>query len=272
MNRCKFGILIVLWAAACSEPVDNPTCSLNSDCKSGYLCKQDGTCTKTEPVNLRPMVLEDALIGDGSYSQALQAEDGIPPYTWSLTAQDAKLGWLEIDAGTGELRVKAGQAPAEVGKDLPIEVTVRDRSNGGEGETVTRPFDLSVVDCRGPVACYEDDGGVCLEGERVCEDGVLSGECTSKQPSVDVNHCGPGCGPCGAGGDRCVAGECRCGSRDPCAEGETCCGTGCYDLSTETAHCGECGVDCGVQTGHATGVHCNQGECDYVACETDHHD
>jgi len=277
MTRCVCGacaVSIFLWVSACSEPIDNPTCSYNSDCKTGHLCKEDGTCEKAEPVSINPTVLPDALIGDSSYRQPLQAEHGFKPYSWSMVVESGadKLSWLMIDAGTGELRAKAGQAPAEAARDLMIEVTVRDRSNGGEGDTDQRKFGLSIIECRAPVVCYEDEQGQCLEGIRDCVDGMLSAECTSKQPSNDADHCGPGCGACGPLGDRCEAGECRCGSRDPCAAGETCCGTGCYDLSSDTSHCGGCDLDCADQTANAGGVFCDGGECDYVTCEAGHLD
>ncbi len=267
------GFCMAAWCLlGCSEPIDNPKCGLNSDCNTGRLCDPDGNCVKADPVSIRPVLLDSALIGDGEYSQPLQAEGGIAPYAWSLTQQDAKLSWLEIDEGTGELRAKAGQAPGELGKDLKIEVTVRDSSNGGAGQTASRPFDLDVIECRGPEVCWEAEGGVCLEGLRECLEGVLSAECSSKEPSVDPEHCGPGCGSCGDSGDRCEGGECRCGSRDPCASGETCCGTGCYDLDTDTGHCGGCETDCLSETGNAGGVFCDGGECDYVVCEAGYHD
>jgi len=262
--------VVIFLAAGCSQSVGNPTCSLNEDCVSGHLCNAEGECVKKEPVSIKTTSLPDAVIGDDSYSQPLQAEDGLAPYTWSLqTAVGAqKLGWLEIDEQTGELRCAAGSAPAEAGRDLKIDVSVRDSSNGGQGETATQRFGLDIVECRADVACYEPEDEVCMSGTRECNDGVLAVQCDIGGPSTEIGHCGPDCEPCPQGANRCDGGECKCGSSPPCEAPESCCGSGCFDLDSAVNHCGDCETDCTEQVAYAAGIVCDEGSCDYAQCNT----
>ena len=70
-----------LALSSCSEPIDDPTCSRNSDCAAGHLCDPDGNCIRSEPITIEPGTLPDALVGDGSYSQTIVPRGGIQPYS-----------------------------------------------------------------------------------------------------------------------------------------------------------------------------------------------
>lgn len=56
------------------------------------------------PVTVATSSLPDVVIGSTDYSQTLQAAEGVPPYTWAVTAGDLKPLGLELVLSTGEIR------------------------------------------------------------------------------------------------------------------------------------------------------------------------
>jgi hypothetical protein len=272
------GLALGVTLAACSEPVTNPKCNLNTDCIAGSQCNPSGECVKADPLVIKAATLPDAVVGDGSYSLTLQAEGGVSPYSWSYTDasevdKQGKLDWLEIDEATGKLRAKAGQAPSESAEGLRIKVTVLDRSNGGQGNSAERLFDLKIVDCNKDELCYIAEGGACQEGIRHCVDDILQADCLDAAPSGSLEHCGPDCDACPAGADRCSAGLCKCGGIDACAGAESCCGNdGCFDLQSSAGHCGDCDTDCAATVTGVANYFCNAGACDYDDCDANHLD
>ncbi len=263
----------MLALAACSEPVGDTTCVNNSDCAVDHLCDPDGVCIRAKAISIKPRILPDALVGDGTYSQIIEAQDGIPPYSWSMEVKEEEavfLDWLEIDAG--ELHAKDGRAPTQVASDLQITVFVLDSSNAGEGEQASLPFDLSIIECRGDVTCWEpDQDDACWEGVWACDDGILATECDLGAFSTDTANCGPDCAACPEGANRCSDGLCRCGASDPCPAGEACCDTGCFDLQTSQNHCGACDTDCD-QMPYVSDPFCDAGSCNYAQCDQGNHD
>lgn len=262
----------LLLPAACSESIDDPTCARNADCASGRVCDADGVCVAAGPLLIENEALPPALVGQTDYSAALTASGGLPPYSWSLevTVGGDRLGWLEIDPTTGELRNRPGQVPQQVVSDGRIEVTVRDRSQAGAGQSTTSTFDMLVDECDADVTCYRAQDEACFQGVQACTEGQLADECALAGPSTELSHCGPDCADCGPGANRCGEGRCRCGQEPECAqqpEPLSCCANACVDVTTALEHCGGCGVDCNAQVVHAEGVFCAEGGCDYGQCE-----
>jgi len=263
----------MLLAAACSESIDDPTCARNADCASGRVCDAEGAYVEAGPLVIENAALPRALVGQTDYSAALTASGGLAPYSWSMevTVGGDRLGWLEIDPTTGELRNRPGQVPQQMVSDGRIEVTVRDRSEAGAGQSTSSLFDMLVDECDADVTCYREQEGACWHGVQACSDGRLAEECTLVGPSAELEHCGPGCAACGPGANRCGEGRCRCGQEPECAQQPqplSCCANACVDVDTALEHCGGCGVNCNAQVVHAEGVFCAAGGCDYGQCET----
>ena len=251
---------------ACSAPDD--TCRLNSDCVGQKLCNPEGSCVEAERVAIRAVELASALVGE-AYSFPLQATGGIPPYRWSLdTKGEPRLAWLEIDPASGILRSKAGELPSAYARDLRLEVTVKDSSNRGEGESNLRPFDLSIDECRGVWSCFLPQQGACHEGRLDCIENKLAEVCSLTGYSISTEHCGPDCSACPEGrANQCKEGVCACGSVAVCEDGLSCCDNFCTDLKDDTAHCGACqDSNCNVKVANAVGVKCSLGLCDYDDC------
>ena len=271
MNKCISSLLLLAATAlnltACSEPVDNAACTRNDDCVADHLCDSDGVCVQRNPVSIVARPLPDALVGDGRYSETIQASGGLSPYTWSMKPirETGHLDWLEIDAQTGELRAKAGQTPATAQRDLLIEVSVLDTSNAGTGQSATHQFELNISECTGNSTCWVDVGGACQEGVLACNNGILATECALDGASTSAEHCGPGCGACPDAAYTCDQGLCACGASGLCGGDETCCGNGCFNLASSQNHCGDCDTDCDALTG-VEGPFCDGSICNYTQC------
>jgi hypothetical protein len=252
---------------ACSKPVDNSACTRNDDCVADHLCDPNGVCVQRDPVSVTGRDLPAALVGDGSYSETIQASSGLSPYTWSMKplTTGGHLDWLEINAQTGQLQAKAGQTPTTAQQDLLIEVSVLDTSNAGAGQSASHQFGLEILECTGNSACWEDVGGVCQVGVLACDNGILAAECALDGPSLLAGHCGPGCGACPDAAYTCNQGRCACGALGLCDADETCCGDGCFNLKTSQNHCGDCDTDCDALTG-VDGPFCDGSICDYTQC------
>lgn len=275
--KAYLSIALMLLASACSEPLDDTTCSLNEDCQAGYACRPDGFCEEATELQISTTSLPDAFIGE-PYSETITATGGIGEYTWSFVLDDpgeTRLGWLEIVPDTGEIRNKAGEFPAEMGADLKIVVTVKDMSNRGVGQEDSKTLGLAILQCRGDQTCWEyaEDGGQwgCRQGIEECTDGALSGQCVLSGWSTSIEHCGNGCGICDAGKtDRCVQGNCVCGQTGgPCPAGVFCCSGACTDMN-DLNHCGACDTPC--QPQNVASASCVQGTCGYDQCQAGYYD
>ena len=269
MKRALVVMLAGLLLGACSESIENFTCTRNLDCRTGLQCNPAGECVEAKELKIEQVALPDAVLGE-TYEQGLRASGGITPYSWSMTVVEGGeyLGWLEIDTNSGTLRSAAGQTPDRAADGLRLEVTVTDSSNAGSGEQASRLLDLRIIECTASHTCTEVRDDRCYIGTESCVDGFYSGTCEGAQPSIDLDTCGPDCSRCPAGANRCTAGRCTCGSADPCTTGQTCCGSLCADLDGDAEHCGSCDVDCtsGV-VNNAEGIVCNSGNCDYTTCQ-----
>jgi hypothetical protein len=207
------------------------------------------------PPTITTVALPDAVAGS-AYSLTLQAQDGTPPFTWSISSQ---LTWLTIEPTTGTL----GGMPPAVAAAVGISVQVDDAN----GQRDTRVLELEVVECASGTTgiCYYSDDTACYVGEHVCTDGAWEGACDppdiGQVYSTQFAHCGATCGSCSTASDNCTYGLCKCGEADPCTGGTACCAEGCHDLASDVNHCGTCGRACTLTTEvHAIPI-CSDGEC-----------
>ena len=75
------------------------------------------------------------------------------------------------------------------------------------------------------------------------------------------------CGEACSALQTCVAGMCE----STCEANESICGDACVDTSSDTSHCGECGVVCPTGASDQLPV-CVNGTCDFTPCPTDQFD
>lgn len=267
MKRSCLLMAFVLVAAACSNGV-NPEdlkCAINNDCQTGYLCNSELKCVSASPLRITTESLPAAVAG-GPYQAVLNGEGGLLPYRWGLEAASGKTlpGWLSVDPATGVL---SGTVSDRAGTQWEVVGTVTDHSNGGSGETVRRTYVLLVKECEGNERCYTVSGKDCVEGERVCVDGVLGSCAAGTQVSTDMMHCGAEgmeCGACDLRADNC-AGECKCGGGKACGATQACCGGKCEDVNASVENCGGCGKKCDRESMHVVEATCVGGECGYNA-------
>lgn len=192
-----------------------------------------------------------------SYSQALAATGGRPPYGWHLASRADGLAWLSINATSGVL---SGVPTVAAPEGLAVAVSVTDQA----AATTTKDFVLKVTACDDgeSVTCTHSDAGVCLVGSQQCVAGQLAGVCAG-EASPDVAHCGPDCGSCGGAADACVNGACKCGGAAACVEGQACCGGQCKPLD-DARSCGSCANDCVAQSGAFVTASCALGQCAFA--------
>jgi hypothetical protein len=256
-------LCIIALAAGCDS--GNDRCTVNADCRGGMLCDGTGKCVSASPLAITTESLPAAVAG-GPYQAVLNGEGGLVPYRWGLEAASGKTlpAWLEVDPATGVL---SGTVSDRAGTQWEVVGTLTDHSNGGVGETVRRTYVLLVKECEGNERCYTVSGKDCVEGERVCVDGVL-GSCTAgTQVSTDMMHCGAEgmeCGACDLRADNC-AGECKCGGGKACGATQACCGGKCEDVGASVENCGGCGKKCDQESMHVVEATCVGGECGYNA-------
>lgn len=231
-------------------------------CPQGQRCNRDQECVAADPLRITTESLPHGRINFG-YSQQLEAEGGLPPYSWAITQADAGLEFLSITS-FGKLEGTPAQ-PVENGS---VTITATDDGYGG-GETASKTFFLTFVTCQeGDVElCYTPRNGVCYEGFRTCQDGQMSDCQAGSDTSQNRKSCGPDCSECdGATADACVDGLCACGSGAVCAGTDRCCNGTCMDVSDNIENCGGCGADCNDLVRNASGavITCNNGVCDYT--------
>ena len=211
------------------------------------------------PPTIVTQSLPPALEGE-DYGAALGANGGQKPLTWSITQLPPELSWLALRPDSGVLEGPAPRQPASG----TFQVQVVDALSRTDSVSLS----LAVQACRdGDVqSCLGESGAICLQGSRVCANGVF-GPCSAPDagtPSVDAEHCGPDCNDCGVqGGDRCDNGSCVCGDGGACAPGSTCCGDGCSDLQ-QANHCHDCGNDCAQGQPANTVATCGSADCEYA--------
>lgn len=190
------------------------------------------------------------------------------------------------DAPAGDGGAEAGEAGRDAETDGPFAPCPDGCPVGWrccEGEDGFACVDTSVdpQHCgRCGRVCTEAMGEGCIDGRCPCgttPEGCAGDEgslCCPPRPEGTVAYCadletsGRDCGGCNdqcdpAQADRCLSGECVCGmSRSPCSgapEDRCCIGSvgmaGCVDVTSDRAHCGECGNRC------APGEVCRSSSC-----------
>ena len=217
----------------------------------------------TSALRISTETLASGQVG-ATYSQALAARGGSPPYGWSIATKPAGLGWLSVNASSGVLTGAPGAGAPE---GLTVTVAVTDQT----ATTAKKDFLLKVAGCREGeiVVCASADAGVCLTGSQKCAQGQLEGGCAGA-PSADVARCGAACGACGETANACVGGECKCGTGAPCVPGDGCCAGQCKKLD-DARSCGSCDNDCTTRAGAFVSASCALGQCSFAcAVETGH--
>ncbi len=122
--------------------------------------------------------------------------------------------------------------------------------------------------CNGDCVDLSSDQANCGSCSHACTAGqsCVSGVCQVAACTAPLSSCGGGelssctnlqtdpqnCGSCG---NVCDAGHCDTGECQPCASGQTLCGSSCTNTQTDGENCGSCGHSCG------TGVSCSGGAC-----------
>jgi hypothetical protein len=111
--------------------------------------------------------------------------------------------------------------------------------------------------------------GICQCGTTTCTTGQSCCGTACKTLDSDTMNCGA-CGHACNAGEQCVTGHCVCPGTNPpraCTGSETCCGAaggtsggGCFDLSSNHDHCGQCTRAC-QSTEMCTGGNCMQSAC-----------
>ena len=112
--------------------------------------------------------------------------------------------------------------------------------------------------------CGEDCGeGFCVAG--ACQAACGLTPCPGKR-CVDLTTSNANCGACDVvcgAGQTCKAGVCASPAKvDPpptCPAGQTLCGTGCFDLTANLSHCGDCARACPPASVSCSGGACNCG-------------
>jgi hypothetical protein len=85
-------------------------------------------------------------------------------------------------------------------------------------------------------------GNTACGADQICCGGVCKNKLTDRDNCGGCNvHCGTG--------EQCMSGMCRCNGGPPCVGGTTCCPAGatqggCFDLSSDPLHCGDCTRRC----------------------------
>lgn len=97
---------------------------------------------KPPPVHIVTTSLPAASPGTTTYSATLEAEDGLPPYTWRVS--DGHLpNELEMDTATGEIRSRASNPSGDsTPGDYTFTIEVQD--NDAEPTTDTQEFTITV--------------------------------------------------------------------------------------------------------------------------------
>ncbi len=246
--------------AGCAAGADD-SCTVQSDCVDGYVCYQ-GKCEKRGQLVVNTDSLPNAVVGV-DYQVSMKASGGVEPYVWTL--EDGP-GWLSLNRDSGLLSGVA-EEPAS---NVQVVVRVTDSSDG-DGQVASVTLLLTVVECVDGTAqaCFEVQGGKCLQGNETCAGGRW-GECSGLTHSSRTDHCGPECGECDAEvSDGCYLGLCTCGDGTACAGGQLCCLQKCVDITQDDENCGACGLNCFDQVKGAKNPHCENGKCTYDQCDAD---
>ncbi|MBO6935655.1 MAG: hypothetical protein JJ863_11795 [Deltaproteobacteria bacterium] len=138
--------------------------------------------------------------------------------------------------------------------------------NDGDGVQACRPGENPVgsgCDCDDERADVRPPFGDIAGATEVC-DGA-DNDCNGR--ADESAACCEGCDSLGENRDRadvCTeAGACVCSTgsgTDPCAEGQTCCSTGCVDVQTDAVNCGFCGAVCTGSSDRCVGGTCGCGD------------
>ena len=208
-----FPLLAGPLLTACSG--EDGACQVNADCKTGALCGPQSTCVPGEALEITTAELPAGLAGT-AYSLGLSAKGGLLPYAWAATFTEngTVIPWMEISS-KGSLQSQ-GLIPEEGARQIEIQVTLTDQSNGGAGASAQKTFNWRVDVCTGPVNLYQAENGACHSGYKNCVNGQLT-DWVKLGASSDVNFCGATCSKCQeTKAQQCLAGICKCGTTNSC--------------------------------------------------------
>ena len=143
--------------------------------------------------------------------------------------------------------------------------------NDGDGiEACRAGDDLTRCDCDDDRADVRPPFGTTTSGAPELCDG-LDNDCNGR-----IDESAACCAGCASLSDRSRAdictldGTCVCSTGSgtgPCAEGETCCSSGCVNVQTDFSNCGFCGTQCTPSSDHCEAAECRCGAgpvCDLV--------
>jgi hypothetical protein len=144
-DSIAFIILMISGGCSISDEYcckNNDYCGETSEWKV-YSCSNEkcGQCVKVDPLEIDPLILPDASIGQSDYSVTLTAKGGLLPYTWILGREDeVKLKWLTLTPGGENTAILHNSTdtnsvtlyPTEISSGLPLTITLRDGSKHGD--------------------------------------------------------------------------------------------------------------------------------------------